>query len=190
MIAVQDIRAGTAFLLDGQPYIGLSYEHIKMGRGSATIKVKARNLLTGATVEKGFINSARVEEINTTRKPVQYLYQDGEDYVFMDPADYSQLTIPGQVMKEEAKFLKEGLQLTVQLWEERPLWVELPSKMEFTITETDPGIKGNSVSNMYKNATLDNGMVVRVPLFVEQGEKVIIDTRTGDYAERVKTGNF
>jgi elongation factor P len=186
MLAVQDIRAGTAFLLDGQPYIGIKYEHIKMGRGSATIKIKARQLLTGTTLEKSFINSARVEEINTARKPMQYLYQDGSDYVFMDPKTYDQASIPGEVLGDDTKYLKEGLQVNILFWDERALWMELPPKMEFTIVETDPGVKGNSVANLYKNAKLDNGMMTRVPLFIGEGEKVLIDTRDGSYAERVK----
>ncbi len=183
---VQDIRNGSAFLLDDQPFIGLKYEHVKMGRGSATIRIKMKNLLTGATTEKSFINSARVEEINTFRKPMQYLYKDGDDYVFMEPNTYEQVSIPADIVGENGAYLMENVLVNVLFWDEKPLWIELPPKMEFTVTETDPGIKGNSAANMYKSAKLSNGMTTRVPLFIEEGEKILIDTRDGTYAERVK----
>jgi len=186
MIVVQDLRNGVAFLMDGAPYMCLKYEHVKMGRGSATIRIKAKNLLTGATTEKSFINSAKVEDINTLRRPMQYLYRDGKDCVFMDPKTYEQVNIPESVTAEEGKYLQEGTQVNVMFWDERPLWIELPPKMEFTIKETDPGVKGNSVSNLYKDAVLDNGIRTRVPLFINEGDRVLVDTRDGSYAERVK----
>src|SRR3990167_1289055 len=170
---------------DGQLWIGIKYEHIKMGRGSATIKIKMRNLLTEAIVEKAFINSARVEEINLARKPMQYLYKD-QGYVFMDPRTYEQVVLPADVVAESLGYLKEGIVVNVLFWDERALLLELPPKMSFTVVECDPGIKGNSVANLYKQALLDNGMSVRVPLFIEVGDGVVIDTRDGSYAERVK----
>jgi len=185
-IGVQDIRAGTAFMLDGQPYIGLKYEHIKMGRGSATIKIKAKNLLNGSITEKSFVNSARVEEINTFRKQMQYLYRDGDTYVFMDPKTYDQVSLGPVEAGESAVYLTEGILVNILFWDERPLWMELPPKMEFEVVETDPGVKGNSVSNLYKSAKLGNGVWTRVPLFIEQGDRVLIDTRDGSYSERVK----
>ncbi|MEK9185364.1 MAG: elongation factor P [Patescibacteria group bacterium] len=186
MIVVQDLRNGVAFLMDGAPYMCLKYEHVKMGRGSATIRIKAKNLLTGATTEKSFINSAKVEDINTLRRPMQYLYFDSAQYVFMDPKTYEQVNISESVTAEEGRYLQEGTQVNVMFWDERPLWIELPPKMEFTIKETDPGVKGNSVSNLYKDAVLDNGIRTRVPLFINEGDKVLVDTRDGSYAERVK----
>jgi elongation factor P len=122
---VQDIRNGTAFLLDGQPYIGLKYEHVKMGRGSATIRIKMKNLYTGSTTEKSFINSARVEEINTFRTPMQFLYKDGDDYVFMNPQNYDQASLSSEVVSENAPYLKDGVIVNVLFWDEKPLWVEL-----------------------------------------------------------------
>ena len=186
MIPVQELRNGMTFLMDGQLYITLKYEHIKMGRGSATIKIKAKNLLTGATTDKSFINSARVEETITTRRPMQYLYKDGQNFVFMDPKTYEQAEISTDVAAENGVYLKENILVNILFWEERALWIELPPKMEFTVVETDPGIKGNSAANMYKSAKLDNGMSVRVPLFINEGERILVDTRDGSYAERVK----
>lgn len=186
MLGVQELRNGTTFLMDGQLYVALKYEHIKTGRGSATIKIKAKNLLSGATTDKSFVNSARVEEANTARRPMQYLYKDGQKYVFMDSKSYEQAVISAAVVAENGVYLKESILVNVLFWEERPLWIELPPKMEFIVAETDPGIKGNSAANMYKSAVLDNGMTVRVPLFIEEGEKIWVDTRDGSYAERVK----
>lgn len=186
MIAVQDIRGGTAFLLDGQPWIGLKYEHIKMGRGSATIKIKMRNLLTGTIVEKAFINSARVEEIDLARRPMQYLYRDGESFVFMDPKSFEQVSLEEGVVGDGAKYLKDGVTVNILFWSDRALAVEFPPKMEFSVAETDPGVKGNSVANLYKAAVLDNGMAIKVPLFIEVGDRVLVDTRDGVYSERAK----
>lgn len=186
MLNVQELRNGMTFLMDGQLYVTLKYEHIKMGRGSATIKIKAKNLLTGATTDKSFVNSAKVEEANTARKPMQFLYKDGQNFVFMDPKTYEQAEISANVAAENAVYLKESILVNILFWEDRALWIELPPKMEFTVAETDPGIKGNSAANMYKSAKLDNGMTIRVPLFIEEGEKIMVDTRDGSYAERVK----
>lgn len=186
MLNVQELRNGTTFLMDGQLYVALKYEHIKTGRGSATIKIKAKNLLNGSTTDKSFVNSARVEEANTARRPMQYLYFDSAQYVFMDPKTFEQVGISSDVVGSEKQYLQENILVNVLFWEDRPLWIELPPKMEFTVAETDPGIKGNSAANMYKSAKLDNGMTVRVPLFIEEGEKIWVDTRDGSYAERVK----
>ncbi len=186
MLNVQELRNGMTFLMDGQLYVTLKYEHIKMGRGSATIKIKAKNLLTGATNDKSFVNSAKVEEANTARKPMQYLYKNNNDFVFMDPKTYDQVGISSEVVGSEGGYLQENILVNILFWEDRALWIELPPKMEFTIVETDPGIKGNSAANMYKSAKLDNGMSVRVPLFINEGEKIMVDTRDGSYAERVK----
>lgn len=186
MTPVQELRNGTAFLLDGQPYMCLKYEHIKMGRGSATIRIKAKNLLTGAVTEKSFINSARVEEINTTRRPMNYAYRDGTSFVFLDPNTYEQSSMMAEELGENAKYLKENLAVNIFFWEDKPLWVELPPKLAFTVAQTDPGVKGNSVSNLYKDAVLENGMKTRVPLFISEGDQVLVDTRDGSYSERLK----
>lgn len=184
MIAVQDLRSGATFKLDGQPWIVIKYEHIKMGRGSATIRVKVKNLKTGATLEKSFMNSAKVEEINTQKKKMQYLYNDGKNYIFMDAGSYEQVEISKEILGPSAAFLKEGMDTIILFWDEKPLWVEMPLKMEFTITETPPGVKGNSATNMFKPATLENGYQIKVPLFINKGDKIRVDTRSGEYIER------
>ena len=192
MIASTDLRAGTAFLSDGQPYLVLKYTFVKMGRGSATVKVRARNLTNGSITDKSFTSNNTVEDIRTTKKKLQYLYKDAEGANFMDPRTYEQVVIPLGVLGDEVAFLREGEIVDVLFWpfdsaqgkEDRVLSVDLPPSVVLTVTEADPGIKGNSASNMYKQATVENGLKIRVPLFINKGEKVRVDTRTGEYVER------
>lgn len=186
MIGVQELKNGATFVWEGQPFVVLKYEHIKMGRGSATIRVKVRNLVNGTVLEKTFVNSARVEEIETQRRVMQCLYASGEVWVLMDVRSYEQVEIEKSALGEQERYLREGLEVNVLFWGERPLLVELPPKMEFAVVQTDPGVKGNTVSNLYKGARLENGMTVKVPLFIEEGERVVVDTRDGSYVERMK----
>lgn len=185
-ITVQNLRSGATFEENGQPQMVLKYEHIKMGRGSATIRVKVKNLLTGTVTDKTYINSAKVEEINTARRQMQFLFSDKGGFAFMDPASFEQVTLSPEVVGEQGGYLKEGILVNILFWEDRPLWVELPPKMNFYVVETDPGVKGNSVTNIYKAAKLDNGMTVKVPLFIKEGDQILVDTRDGSYSERVK----
>ena len=193
MINSTDLRNGTTFIVDGAPYVVLEYKFIKMGRGGATVRVTAKNLKTGSTEEKTYSSNVTVEDAQTSKKALQYLYQDGEDVVFMDPRSFEQATISRKVLKDQIPYLREGDTVNVLYWsfgsaqdkEDEPLLVELPLKIELKVTDTDPGIKGNSAANMLKNATLENGLIVRVPLFIKNGDKVRVDTRSGAYVERV-----
>jgi len=164
----------------------LNYEHIKLGRGSAWIKVKIRNLLTGSVTEKSFISGNRVEPIETSRKKYQYLYHDSTGYVFMEPKTFEQISLVSQVLADQVGYLKDGVTADILFLDDKPLTIELPQKMEFLVKEADPGVKGDSASNFLKDAVLDNGLKVRVPLFIEEGEKIIINTKNGEYVERVK----
>jgi len=183
---VTELRNGAVFKDDGQLLQVLTYEHNKSGRGSGTIRLKVRNLKTGATTEKSFITGARVEEANVQKKKAQFLYGDGENLNFMDPVSFEQFALPLSVGGESAKFLKDGLEINLIIGDDEPLGMELPLSLSYEISETGPGEKGNTVSNVYKEATLDNGLVVKVPMFMKVGEKVKIDTRNGEYVERVK----
>lgn len=188
MISVTDLRSGIVFSMDGQAWVVVKYEHIKMGRGSAQIKVKVKSLKTGAVVEKTFQNGAKVDDLSTVKRPLQYLYRDGDSFVFMDQRSFEQESLTKELVGEQGIYLKDGVITNVVFLEEDgemvPLAVELPIKMEFSIAETDPGVKGDSAVNLFKSAKLDNGLVVKVPLFVGVGEKVVIDTRTGEYMGR------
>lgn len=187
MMNSTDLRNGTTFLSDGQPYIVLKYTFVKMGRGSATVKVKAKNLISGATVDKSFTSNNVVEDVRTTKRRLQYLYQDADGAYFMDLKNYEQVEMPLRVLGDQAAFLKEGSEVDVLFWDQGALSVDLPPSVVFTIAEADPGVKGNSASNMYKQATLENGLKVRVPLFINRGERVRVDTRTGEYIERASS---
>lgn len=184
MIDVNQLRNGTAFEQDGQPWLVLKYEFTKMGRGNATVKVRARNLKTGAVLQKSFQSGNSVDEIFLKRKKMQFLYSDQNQSAFMDPVSFEQIEIANEVLGESKAYLQEGGEVQVLFWEDQALAVELPPKMSFTIKETGPGEKGNSVSNMYKPATLNNGLEIKVPLFIKSGESVIVDTRTGTYVSR------
>lgn len=186
---VTDLRAGAVFedtSISSGPWVVLKYEHVKVGRGTANIKVKIRNLKTGTTIEKAFINGARVLEVNLEKKRGQFLYKDGSNLVFMEPVSYEQFEVPQDIVGEAAKFLKEGTEVDLKLYENKALSLVLPLKMKFQITDTDPGYKGNSVTNIYKDATIETGAKIRVPMFVTQGEFVLVNTDTGEYVERAK----
>lgn len=186
MFNASDLKAGVVFKEDNNLWQVVTYEHNKMGRGSGTIKVKAKNLRTGALTEKSFITGAKVEEASVEKKKVQYLYKDAEDYNFMDPVSFEQFTISSAILGDQAKYLKDGMDLLLLVSEEESLGVELPNSLIYTVAETGPEEKGNTVSNVYKEATMDNGLSVKVPMFMKVGEKIKVDTRTSDYVERVK----
>lgn len=183
---VNDLRNGAVFKADGELWMVLTYELIKMGRGSGTVKVKVRNLRTGSTTEKSFITGAKVEEADVEKKKVQYLYRDGDVYNFMDPVSFEQFSVDGAILGDQAKFLMENLDVILLVGEGQVLSLELPLSLTYTIAETGPEEKGNTVSNVYKEAVMDNGMMVRVPMFGKVGDKIKVDTRSGQYVERVK----
>lgn len=183
---VNDLRNGIYFQESGNIFQVLSYDHIKMGRGSGNIKLKVKNLKTGSITEKAFITGARVEEANVAKKKAQYLYRDGDIFNFMDPVSFEQFSLPTSVIGDQAKYLQEGMEVILVVSGDEALAVELPISLVYTVSETGPGERGNTVSNVYKDATLDNGLIVKVPMFMKVGEKVKIDTRTGQYVERVK----
>ncbi len=183
---VTELRNGAVFKADGALWQVLNYEHIKMGRGSGTVKLKVRNMKTGSTTEKGFITGARVDEANVERRKSQYLYHDDENYYFMDQESFEQFTIPLAIMAGQEKYLFDGLEVGIIIAEEEPLSIELPHTLNYEIAETGPGERGNTVSNVFKDATMNNGLLVKVPMFMKEGEKIKVDTRTGEYVERVK----
>ncbi len=190
MIDVNHLRNGTTFKLDGQPFIVLKYEFTKMGRGNATIKVKVRNLETQALTIKSFSSGNSVEDIQLKRRKMQYLFSDAHNSVFMDQESFEQIEVDNELIVEQKPYLSDGLEVQVLFWDpstgsgQVALSVELPPKLIFTVKETGPGEKGNSVSNMYKSAVLNNGLQIKIPLFVKQGEKILVDTRDGGYVSR------
>ena len=186
MLNVTDLRNGTTFQMDGAPYLVLRYMHTKMGRGTANVRVEARNLKSGRIEEKTFMSNARVENAPTTKKKMQYLYSDAENSVFMDPVTFEQVEIPLKIAQESVRFLKDGETADVMFWKDEALSVEVAPKVNLTVKDTGPGVKGNSATNIWKPATLENGIIVKVPLFIQGGDKIRMDTRTGEYVERLK----
>ena len=186
MLNVNDLRTGAVFKDSNQLFQVITYEHIKTGRGSGNIKVKVKNLKTSSIVEKSFITGARIEEANVEKKKAQFLYQDGQSYNFMDPVTFDQFPVSAEILGDNAKFLKESLDVTLLVSDDETLGVELPNSINYTIAETGPSTKGNTVTNVFKEAKMDNGLMVRVPMFMDEGEKIKVDTRSGEYVERVK----
>jgi len=183
---VNDLRNGTFFKEGKEIFLVLLYEHVKTGRGSGNIKLKVKNIRSGAVVEKSFITGARVDEADVEKKKAQFLYRDGDSFNFMDPVSFEQFALSSGVVGDQAKYLKDGLEVTLIVGEGEALGMELPMSLVYEISETGPGERGNTVSNVYKEATLENGLVVKVPMFMKVGEKVKVDTRSGEYVERVK----
>lgn len=179
------LRAGVNFEENGVPYRVLKYEHTHVSRGGGTVKVKARNLNSGAMANLTYKSTAYVEEIEVARKKLQYLYEDEGNLLFMDPVSFEQVGVSKEVVGSQASFLVEGEEVWVIILEDKILDVDLPPNLVFAIAETGPGEKGNSATNVFKPAVLTSGLVVKVPLFMEAGDKVRVDTRTGDYIERI-----
>ncbi|RJQ36586.1 elongation factor P [Candidatus Microgenomates bacterium] len=183
MISVTELRNGTVFEDYGQLFQVLSYEHIKMGRGSATIKVKVKNVRSGSTTERSFVNGAKVNNIQLTKREYQFLYKDNDFTYFMEPSTFEQLNLPIEKFSDHI-FLKEGQNFFISFLREEALSLEIPPKMDLKVTDTGPSLRGNSATNIYKDAILENGLKTKVPLFIEIGDKVRIDTRTGAYSEK------
>lgn len=186
MINVNDLRNGTVFKEEQELWQVVNYEHIKMGRGSGNIKIKAKNLKTGSIIEKSFITGARVEGADVEKKKAQFLYKDGESYFFMDPVSFEQFSLTEDIVGDQSKYLKDSLEVLLLVSDEAALGMEIPNSLVYEITETGPGERGNTVSSVFKDANLDNGLTVKVPMFTKVGDKIKVDTRTGEYVERVK----
>lgn len=188
MISVTQLRQGTTFLYKNQPHVVVEYSHTHMGRGGGTIKVKVKNMRNGATTLEGFKSGDRVEDISVHKKQVTFLYADSDSVVVMDPDSYDQISVDRQVIGEKVNFLQDGMTVWLRLWEKESgdevLDIELPASLVFTVTDAAPGEKGNSASNMYKDGKLENGLKVRIPLFVNTGDKIKVSTLDGSYIER------
>lgn len=184
MISVTDLRNGTKVELDGALWECLDYQHQKIGRGGAKVVAKFRNLDTGSIVERTFNSGEKLQDIFIDYRTMQYLYGDGETYTFMDTETYEQPTLSRSQLGDGVRYLKENLEVTVDYYQGRPLKVTLPNVVELKIIETDPGMKGDTVSGGSKTAKLESGASVQVPLFIDEGELIRVDTRSGEYLGR------
>jgi len=184
--STSEFRGGLKIMLDGDPYAIVENEFVKPGKGQAFNRVKVRNLLTARVVERTFKSGESVEGADVVDTEMQYLYNDGEHWHFMDVGSYEQLAADRKVVGDAAKWLKEEDMCDVTLWNGAPILVVPPNFVELRITETDPGLRGDTAQGGTKPATLDTGAVVKVPLFIEPGEVIRVDTRSGEYVSRVK----
>jgi elongation factor P len=184
-VDTSQFRNGLKLELDGEPFTMIYFQHVKPGKGGAFVRTKVKNLKTGRVLDRTFRAGERVDEADVEEKTMQYLYQDGENYVFMDTTSFDQLPFTPEQVGDARKFLKENLEVSVVLWRGKPIGVELPSFIEATVTRCDPGIKGDTASGATKPATIETGAVLQVPLFIKEGDVLRVDTRTGVYVERV-----
>jgi elongation factor P len=181
-----DIRKNLKIMENGHPYVIVDATYVKPGKGQAFTRVKMRNLTTGAVLEKTYKSGEKVEIADVEQREMQYIYPEGDTYVFMDPNSGDQQTVPAEMMRDEAQFLADGATVQVTLLKGSPIGIELPPHVTLEVTTSDPGIKGDTASGATKPATLSTGAVVSVPLFINEGDWLKVDTRTGQYLERVK----
>ena len=184
MISAGDFRNGMCFEMDDQVYQVVEFQHVKPGKGAAFVRTKYKNVKTGSVVERSFNPNEKFEQAQLTRQDMQYIYSDGDLYYFMDQETYEQTPIHQDKIGDGIKFLKEEMVCKVVSYKGDIFQVELPITVVLEITECEPGVKGDTANNASKYATLETGAVVKVPLFVNQGEKIKVDTRTGEYLER------
>lgn len=186
MISAGDFRNGVTFELDGQVMQVVEFQHVKPGKGAAFVRTKMKNVITGAVTETSFNPTAKFENAYVDRKTMEYSYNDGELYYFMDTESYELLPVDGSVLGEGFKFVKENMECTVSSYKGSVFAVDPPNFVELEVTETDPGFAGNTATNATKPATLETGAEIKVPLFVDPGTRIKIDTRSGEYLERAK----
>jgi elongation factor P len=185
MASTADIKNGVVLNIDGQLWSIVEFQHVKPGKGGAFVRTKMKNVLTGKVVDKTFNAGAKIEIENVDRRDFQYLYNDGEGFVFMDVSDYDQITVAAATVGDAANFLLENQQVTIALNNGNPLYIDMPASVVLEITYTEPGLQGDRSSAGTKPATVETGYEIQVPLFLETGTKVKVDTRTGDYLGRV-----
>ncbi len=186
MIDTSDFRNGLSIILDNEIYQIVEFQHVKPGKGGAFVRTRLRNLRTSSTLEKTFRAGEKMEQAVLDRKKMNFLYNQGNEYVFMDMDSYDQITIPSNQLGDSVKFLKDNTEVEVLSHNDKILAVDLPFFMEFEVVETDPGLRGDTASGGSKPAKVETGAVVNVPLFINVGERIKVDTRTSQYLERVK----
>ncbi|MGB9793222.1 MAG: elongation factor P [Thermacetogeniaceae bacterium] len=185
MISTNDFRTGLTIEVDGEVYTVVEFQHVKPGKGSAFVRSKLKNLKTGAVIERTFRAGEKVPRAHLERKEMQYLYREGDSYVFMDNETYDQVSLTSEQLGENVKYLKENMNIYLLTYEGNLIGIELPNFVELKVVEADPGVRGDTATGGTKSATLETGLVIQVPLFVEVGDVVRVDTRTGEYLERV-----
>ena len=186
MATTADFKNGMYLNFNGKPCMLVYFQHVKPGKGAAFVRTKYKNILSGATREEAFNPDDKFPKAHIETKNMQYLYNDGELYYFMDMETYEQIPIGQDQVEDAIKYLRENDEATIKFYKGSPFLVEAPNFVDLVVTETEPGVKGNTATNVTKAATVETGAVIQVPIFIEEGEKIQIDTRTGDYLGRSK----
>lgn len=184
MVVAGDFRNGITFDMDGQVMQVIEFQHVKPGKGAAFVRTKLRNVITGAVVEKTFSPTDKYNDARIDRKDMQYLYNDGDLYYFMDLDSYEQVPIGKDLIADNFKFVKEEMICTIRSYQDKPFSVEPPMFVELEVTDCEPGVRGDTATGASKTATVETGATIRVPLFINTGDKIKIDTRTSEYLER------
>lgn len=186
MVYASDFRKGITFQINGEPHVVLDFQHVKPGKGAAFVRTKYRNILTGATREEAFNPNDKFPKAHIETKIMQYLYNDGELYYFMDQETFDQVPIMQEQVEDAILYLRENDLATIKFYNGNAFLVEPPNLVNLKVTETEPGVKGDTTNNVTKGATVETGAVLQVPIFIQEGEIIAIDTRTGEYLSRAK----
>jgi elongation factor P len=186
MYETSDIRKGLKVLMDNQPYTVVEFQFVKPGKGTAFTRTKFKNLLTGGVIEKNIRSGEKLEPANVEEKEMQYLYKDGDDFVFMDKNTYEQVTIAAETVGDDADLMLDNSDCQVLFFNERAVGVTLPTFIVVSVVQSDPAVKGDTATNVTKPATIETGAVIHVPLFINEGERIKVDTRSRTYVERAK----
>ena len=186
MIYASDFRKGITFEMNGEPHVVLDFQHVKPGKGAAFVRTKYRNILTGATREEAFNPNDKFPKAHIETKQMQYLYNDGELYYFMDTETYDQVPLTFELVEDAIKYIRENDMATVKFYKDNAFTVEAPNFVDLEVIETEPGVNGDTATNVTKAATVETGAVIQVPIFINEGEKIQIDTRSGEYLGRSK----
>lgn len=183
-ININDIKNGMTIIIDGNLCTIQEFQHVKPGKGPAFVRIKLKNLRTGSIVENTYNTNLKIQKAHIDRTPVQYLYASGDNLVFMNNNTYEQVEVSKKVLGDDVDYIKEGIEISIDFYEGEIIGITLPEKIEYTITETTEAVKGNTTNNAQKDATIETGKVIKVPLFIGEGEKILVTTKDGKYAGR------
>ena len=183
-ININDIKNGMTIIIDGNLCTIQEFQHVKPGKGPAFVRIKLKNLRTGSTVEQTFNTNIKVTKAHIDKNQVQFLYMSGDNFVFMNNETYEQIEVPRKILGDDAEYVKEGVDISIDFYEGEIIGITLPEKIEYKVIETTEAVKGNTTNNAQKDATIETGKVIKVPLFISEGESIIVTTRDGKYAGR------
>jgi elongation factor P len=186
MYTTAEFKKGLKIELEGKPFLIVDFQHVKPGKGGAFVRTKLKNMINGRVIDQTFRSGEKVGRPDMEEKEMQYLYRDGDNFVFMDNTNYEQVYLSKDQIGEQSQFLQENINIKLLYFNKEPLGLELPNFVELKVTSTEPGFKGDTATGGNKPATLETGAVIQVPLFIAEGDRIRVDTRTGSYMERVK----